>query len=63
MQTPAQRLHTAYLTRFAERLAYLRTLDLSQAAARDRARAESLALIRAVSRYRGLIKNVAEAVA
>ncbi len=60
MPSPAQRLLDAHLANLLNRLRLIRALDLSRPEERVKAQVEALELIRAVTRYRGLLKNAAE---
>lgn len=52
-----------YITHVQERLERLQQLDLNDPKDRAVAERESLEILRAITRYRGLIKNMAELVA
>ena len=61
MNTPAEHLLDGLLERILNRAQHLQKLDLSDEAERKHASTASLELLRTLTQYRGLLKNVGEA--
>ncbi len=60
MQTPIERRLDAQLARIVNQIRHLRQLDLMEEAACTEALEESLEVLRALTIYRGVLKNVGE---
>ncbi|MFQ5569632.1 MAG: hypothetical protein ACE5G0_08145 [Rhodothermales bacterium] len=60
MQSPIERRLDAYLARIINKIRHLRQLDLAQEGACEEALDESLEVLRSLTMYRGMLKNVGE---
>ena len=60
MNSPVERRLDAHLARIINQIRYIRQCDLSRPEACEEALAESLEVFRAMTMYRGMLKNVGE---
>ena len=60
MSSPIEKRLDAQLARIINQIHHIRELDLADEAEREKALAESLEALRAMTMYRGTLKNVSE---
>lgn len=60
MPSPIEKRLDAQLARIINQIHHIRELDLADEAEREKALAESLEALRAMTMYRGTLKNVSE---
>lgn len=60
MESAAERRLDAHLARIINQIRQIRQLDLTDETAREQALEESLEALRALTMYRGMLKNVSE---